>query len=296
MYAKLVVILSSVFTLLFFSCGENKEEVTTEVVLEKPVSEVDEVKNETYYQIPSPEEMFSFVKQGGLGYNTNLLSLTKNVSNYTDPKSQALNFGIYSADLAYTAAYEEYQESMKYFIVIEKLAEQIHISSVFDGNLLERVKKNLDSPDSLLAITNASYYATIESLERNEQQAKLGIIAFAGWLETIYIVTNTVEYSNTEVLDRLAGQKLTIENLVGYLEKYASTSNDVKEVLSQLKEIETIFNELPEEESTSTTLKKKQGGKLVLKGGTKIDMTKESFEKIKNKVIEIRSNIIQANV
>lgn len=289
----LVLSLMVAFPLVFLtSCGgEDKIEETNDDVVEV----VEEVKNESYYQIPSPDEMFGFIKESGLKYNKAALNPIQNASSYTDPRQQALNFGIYSADLAYTAAFEEYQESIKYFGSVQKLADQIGLSSAFDKSLIERVQNNLNNADSLVAITNTSYFSVVDYLENNEQGDKLGLVAAAGWLETVYIVCNTANYKKDKAaIERLADQKLTLENLLAYMEKYNSTE-ETKEVYGWFKELETVFAGLEAKSSGSgISLKKKEGAKkMVLGGGGNIKITEEQFNAIKKKVNEIRNNIVK---
>lgn len=253
---------------------------------------------QTYYQIPSPDEMFSFIRQGGLSFKKELLNDIKNVNNYQTPKAQALNFGVYSADLAYTAAFEEYQHSMKYFAGVQKLAEQIGISGAFDQKIVERIKNNLNNPDSLVAITNDSYFSIIEYLEQNEQSDKLGMIAAAGWLETTYIVSNLVTYKEgSDAVQRIADQKVTLENVMDYLNNHKD-NNDVNEFINQLAPIKAAFDAIESsdsEESSGISFKKKDNGKMVLGGGKNISITKEQFEAIKKAIAEVRNNITQSN-
>ena len=287
--SKLVLTLLISFSLVIFtSCGRDEPVEEEEDVVVETIEE----ENKTYYQIPSPDEMFGFIKESGLEYNGELLNASQNVNSYTDPNSQALNFGIYSADLAYTAAFEEFDRTIKYFGIIQKLADQIGIYSAFDKALIERVQGNLDNADSLVAITNASYFSVIDYLEQNEQGAKLGLIAASGWLETVFIVANTTDYNkNKAAIERLADQKLTLDNLLGYLEKY-SDNNDVNSLLTSLKELEETFSILEEEVGTGISLKKKEDGKMVLGGGSSIKISEDQFNVIKEKVNEIRNSIV----
>lgn len=279
------------------SCGGDEP---VQEPIEEVVEEVVEQGNETYYQIPSPDEMFGFIKESGLTFNGELLNPTQNVSSYTDPKTQALNFGIYSADLAYTAAFEEFNETTKYFGVVQKLAEPIGIASAFDKSLIERAQKNLTNADSLVAITNTSYFSVVDYLDQNEQGDKLGIIAAAGWLETVYVVANTTNYAkNKAAVDRLADQKLTLDNLLAYLEKH-NTTDDVKEVLGWFKELETVFATIGStdtNEGSGISFKKKENGKMVLGGGTPSkSITEAEFKSIKEKINEIRNKIVKTEV
>jgi len=292
---KIVASILVAFPLIFLtSCGGD------DPIVEEAVEEVEEVVEEgnvSYYQIPSPDEMFGFIKESGLAFNGELLNPIQSVDSYTDPKIQALNFGVYSADLAYTAAFEEFNETTKYFGTIQKLAEPIGISSAFNKVLVERIQNNLDNADSLVSITNTSYFAVVDYLEQNEQGSKLGIIAAAGWLETVYVVVNSTNYDKDEAaVDRLADQKLTLDNLLDYLNKYEADA-DVKEVAGWFIELETVFASLSEEDSGSgISFKKKDDGKMVLGGGSSISMSKEQFNAIKDKVNEIRNNIVKTDV
>ena len=208
---KRIILLFSI-TFLLISCGGDNpviEEAIEEVVEESLLEE-----NETYYRIPSPDDMFGFIKESGFSFNGELLNTITNLNEYSDPKTQALNFGIYSADLAYAAAFKEFDKTPKYFAVVQKLAETIGISPAFDKELIDRAQTNLNNADSLVAITNTSYFAVIDYLEQNEQGDKLGIIASAGWLETIYIIANSIDYSKDKTaVERLSDQKLILDNL-----------------------------------------------------------------------------------
>lgn len=280
--------------ILLTSCGGDEP---IEEPMEEVVEEVVEVKSEEYYQIPSPDEMFGFIKESGLKFNGELLNDPQSSSNYTDPTKQAMNFGIYSADLAYTAAYEEFNETTKYFGVVQKMAEPIGISAAFDKNLIERAQSNLNNADSLVAITNTSYFAVVDYLDQNEQGDKLGIIAASGWLETVYVVANTTNFtSDKAAVDRLADQRLTLDNLLDYFMKYED-KEDTKEMMAWLRELEVVFaKEVTAEENTGSgiSLKKKDNGKMVLGGSNeeKTSVSEKQFNAIKDKVNEIRNKIV----
>lgn len=287
-----IAIVAAFPMLMYTSCTEDKpmeEEVEVEIVTdEKP-------QNEKFYQIPAPDEMFGFIKESGLTYNKALINSPQKQTSYTTPLEQTMIFGVYSADLAYTAAYEEFNESIKYFAIIQKMAENIGISGAFNEELMNNIKNNLDKPEQLLENSNDSYFSVVDYLEQNEQGDKLGIIAASGWLETVYIVANSIDYNKNEAaLQRLADQKLTLDNLLMYLDKY-NESTDVKEMTAMLKELEVVFEPVAEKDPNSSgiTLKKKGEGKMVLGGGSSLKISKEQFEAIKSKVTELRTKIVK---
>lgn len=287
------VILIATPLLMMTSCGGDEP---VEEPIEEVVEEVVEERNEEYYQIPSPDEMFGFIKESGLKYNGELLNSIQSVDSYTEPTKQAMNFGVYSADLAYTAAYEEFNETTKYFGTVQKMAEPIGISSAFDKSLIERAQSNLDNADSLVAITNTSYFSVVDYLDQNQQGDKLGIIAASGWLETVYIVANSANFdSDKAAVDRVADQRLTLDNLLDYFAKYED-KEETKEMMSWLRELEVVFAVKTEEGASNgsgISFKKKDDGKMVLGGSSeKKSISKEQFEAIKNKVNEIRNKIV----
>lgn len=291
--SRLVLTLLAVSPFLMYtSCSEDKHQ---EDVIVEQVEDVVKEKNASFYQIPAPDEMFSFIKNSGLTYNKNLILSTQKSSTYSTPLEQTLIFGIYSADLAYTASYEEFNESIKYFSAIQKLAESIGISGAFNEELMNSIKNNLNNPKELLTNSNDSYFSVIEYLEENEQGDKLGVIASAGWIETVYIVANSIDFSkNNSAIQRLADQKLTLENLMLYLEKYKDIEN-VKEIMVWLKDLEQTFAILPENNTTSSgiSLKKNESGKMILGGGTSVGITKDQFAAVKSKINEIRAKIVK---
>ena len=81
-----------------------------------------------------------------------------NIDNYTESMSQALNFGVYSADLAMAASYGEGTNTIAYFKVIRKLGESLNINSAFDETVFKRIEEN---EIKLNAITSSANDAII---------------------------------------------------------------------------------------------------------------------------------------
>ena len=150
------------------------------------------MKVQTYYLIPSPEELFRFIKDGNLKFSEEVLNPTNNIDNYIDTRSKELNFGIYSADLAYVASFNKYQESVDYLNTVRTLSDEIGISAVFDRNLIGRIDNIIDDQDSLLRVTSDSYMSIVRYLESSDRKKSLALIVTGGWVESIYVVVNPV--------------------------------------------------------------------------------------------------------
>ncbi|MFL5753956.1 MAG: hypothetical protein ACJ76F_11155, partial [Bacteroidia bacterium] len=105
--------------LLFTSCGGDKtdgdDHLSDSTKVDTTIVNNDLMgNNEMSYQVPSPGEMLSFIKDvgGKNNKNTTFLNPPANAQNYADAKTKALNFGIYSCDLSYCSIFEVGTEAL----------------------------------------------------------------------------------------------------------------------------------------------------------------------------------------
>ena len=291
----LTLLLSGSVAVMMSSCGGETDqpappqEEQTVIRPAEPLGFGDEGSQS--YSVPSPNELFSIIKESKLPYKDGLI-YTESV-NYSTSKTQALNFGRITADIAYTASYEKFQESMANFDNLRKIGDDLGISYVFDEFMVNRVKDNMDNADSLEVISTNSYQRIIGMLEENEKASTLAIIAAGGFAESIYILTNLIgEYSeNNEVIYRLADEKLVLENIMDYLTLY-SEEERVQEVITDMESMSSIFLGLNEEKvSEEKTIK---DDKVIL-GGSQVMMSAEEFNTLKEAATTFRNSFANAS-
>jgi len=291
----LTLLLSGSVAVMMSSCGGETDqpappqEEQTVIRPAEPLGFGDEGSQS--YSVPSPNELFSIIKESKLPYKDGLIN-TESV-NYSTSKTQALNFGRITADIAYTASYEKFQESMANFDNLRKIGDDLGISYVFDEFMVNRVKDNMDNADSLEVISTNSYQRIIGMLEENEKASTLAIIAAGGFAESIYILTNLIgEYSeNNEVIYRLADEKLVLENIMDYLTLY-SEEERVQEVITDMESMSSIFLGLNEEKvSEEKTIK---DDKVIL-GGSRVMMSAEEFNTLKEAATKFRNSFANAS-
>jgi hypothetical protein len=112
-----------------------------------------------------------------------------------------------------------------------------------------------------------------------------------GWIESLFIATQLAKYEKgSMVVDRLADQKYTLENLIEFIKKYNSDPN-VKKVQDDFQALFDIYNQLSETDVTSKSTKKSD--KKILEGGKNLSMTEEQFKNIKEKIASIRNSYTQ---
>jgi len=285
----LVIIL---LTVSIASCNQNNSSEEDIFEDDGDVGFITEVESQTYYLIPSPEGLFSFIRDGDLKYVKDVLNPTENMDKYIDTRSKELNFGIYSADLAYVASFNKYQESVDYLNTVRTLSDEIGISAVFDENLIGRIDNIIDNQDSLLKVTSDSYFSIVRYLESSNRTKTLALIVTGGWIESIYVVTNLIDNFNPEsdAVQLLADQKLVVENLMSYLDQNKSDDN-IQRTINDLKNLQKIYQGLQTEQVEEKTQEKVADDVVVVGGNKKIIITKEQFEQIKKEIAKIRNKI-----
>ncbi len=277
--------------LFITSCNNgNNSDHDEDAIDTTDVTIIEESDTETFYLVPSPKDIFGFTDDKSLSFNLELLNPIENVKNYIDSKSNELNFGVYSADLAYAASFQKGNETVNYLTVVRQLSDKIGISAVFNESLTKRIENLTNNKDSLISVSSDTYFDIIRYLEKNDRISTLAFIATGGWLESLYIVTNVTEYKEGDkTIQAIADQKIVFSNLIMYLEQNQSDES-IQEVLDQLMPIKDIYDAL-EVINIDEHPKTEDNEKIVVGGSAKISISEEQFNKLKQTISDIRNNL-----
>jgi len=279
-------------SLTLASCGGDKTGTEDLATTDTTKTEVSTQVTETFFQVPSPGEMLTFIKMVGGKNNKNVsfLNSPANLKNYTDSKLKALNFGIYSCDLSYCSIFEIGSEALKYFAVVKQLGDQIGVSAAIQPEVLKRLEGNIGNPDSLSVITDDLYFSSFETLESGKQGPTLSMVVAGGWIESLYIATNLAKYEpNSPVVERLADQKYTLDNLIEFLKKYEKENVDVASVVKQFTELQAEFNKIGEKDAVAAVTPADKN-KKVLGGGKELVISADQYKAIVDKIRTIRNS------
>jgi hypothetical protein len=234
--------------------------------------------------------MLTFIKMvgGKNNKNTSFLNPASNEKNYTDARLKALNFGIFSCDLSYCSIFEIGSEALKYFKTVKTMGDQIGVSTAIKPEVLKRLESNIGSSDSLAVITDDVYFSSFETLEDSKQGPTLALVVAGGWIESIYIAVNLAKYeANSPVIERLADQKYTLENLIEFLKNHEADPN-VKGVKEDFEGLLAEFNKINVKDAES--VKGKDDKKKLLGGGQQLMMSEEVYKGIVDKIKTVRNS------
>lgn len=284
-------------SLVLVGCGEDKPAAEVKTPVVENVDTVEVVSDNMYYSVPTPNELFNVLKLLNMPFNAALMNDPANAEKYTESMSQALNFGIYSADLAMASSYNESNNTLAYFKVIRKLGEALNINNAFDETVFKRLEENINSgkSDSLTILSNETYYDAYSYLEENQRGSTLALIVIGGWVESVHIMANSSKFvEGSEFAKRLADQKLTMENLMGFLMQFQDDEN-VAIIMEELIPLDEFFMNLEVIEGDAITTNE-QDGVYVLTGGSDVSMSAADFEVLKTLVSDLRSSIVNAEI
>lgn len=253
MTTKLLTISLFALSIVFISCGGNAEDeknngsndgldstMTTDTVA---VSSNDD--NELSYNLPSALQIAYVFKKSGAGFVPSLLNDKANSNKYnTSNYKRAVNFGVYSADLAYCLFNKKYQESKEYLKACKDMGTFLGLNSAFESdNMAQRFDKNIANEDSVIKIVSSVQLKTDVMFEQNKQK-HITVIAFAGaWTESMYIALEVyAKDKNKKVLGSLLEQLLLSETIIKALKSHEASEKEMGTLISAVEKINSEFN------------------------------------------------------
>lgn len=294
--STIMLIILSGLSLLISSCSEEtkkaKSTTSKEVKTEPKSSAMFEVEGKVF-SIPSPIQTALLIKESGNNFNKEILNPTTNVSKYISSAKKALNLGIYGTNLGYVTIFEETQSSIAYLATSKSLASDLGIANIFNQSLLARYEKNINNKDSLLTLVSDAFRATDRYLKDNDQEDLGALILAGGWVETLYLATQTIDIeSNPKIKNRIGEQKITIENLIKLLLSL-NESDDINLLIADLNELKDIYNQVTYSYTFVEPVTDAENKTTTIKSTSSTKMSNETLGLISQKVYSIRNTIIQ---
>jgi hypothetical protein len=225
--------------------------------------------------MPTPFEVTQMLQNSGTAYNVSLTNPISNSDKYISEKAQALNLGVYGADLAYAVTYNQTQSAREFINASKKLSDELEITNVISKSVINRIENNSQNADSLYKIINHTYLATYNKLnELSKKTTALTIIAGA-WIESLYLATQLaiVSQNNSELIQKIAEQKFNFNTLLNLL-KQSDSDSYISDILGYINQLKPIFDNVKADDDG------------------KVKMSEKDFDNLTNIVKKIRTQII----
>lgn len=233
-------------TFLIASCtqpGENQKEETT-----KKDEILDEANllikySDNLFAVPSPHEATQLLAEAKVPFSPNLLHKPEYVKNYASNFDQALNLGMYGADLGYLTLYEQTPELVKYFAAVKTLAKELDLLNQLSANDIKRIENNLDNQDTLMHFFANTYKAFDRALLLDNRAETGALIITGSWIESIHLLSEAaLSTGNRALINRLGEQKQPLNNLIELLSSYYYTNDSFTELIDALVDIAYEFD------------------------------------------------------
>ena len=292
--------------MLLAGCGEEevkrrsrqKSNLKTEHGTQKKIEESSKIDEETMFNIinsiPSPLETSDLIKSLGIPFSERILNSPNKKVNYTTTNKQALNLGIYGADLGYTNIYGEKGSSFKYLKVVRQLASDLKIGQFFDKNTITRMRKNENNMDSLLYISQRGFEKMNNYLEKQKRSDISAQLLLGGWIEGAYLATSVYKTDpNEKLMETIGEQKIAIDEIMVLMNSLRG-ERKFKTIIKGFDELKKIYDDVKIEYTQQKTeievapgiFQNVEGEKSVVK------ITVKQIENVTKTIEQLRSEII----
>ncbi len=241
---KIFFLISST-AILFFSCGNSNQEEVDDSDDEISFTGIDSQKisaQNVFNTISTRATIIELTKLSGAEYNVLFLNNPDDVNKYLLESSQALNLGVYGADLNAASIYDQTQETMLFFKCVSVLAKSIGVSNSFDENMGDRMTSNQENRDSTLSIISQAFKTANITLRKNNRPGTSTLLVVGAWVEGIYIACKTAKETNSEpIVKEIFAQKESLINLIE-LVRSSNISPDANYIINDLIAVKSIYD------------------------------------------------------
>lgn len=279
-------------SLLLASCGGDSADTdhnelntidTTQTTTEEDFEALFE-SPEIEYHLPSPLQVASIFKRSGLSYNSGATSDPDKAESYTGKLEQMLNFGVYSADMAYCVMNEQSNEARIYLEKITYLAEKIGMEAVFENkDLMDRFDANIENKDSIEILMVDIHERTESYMDENDMQHQQAIHFAGAWTEGmalgVYDFENNPEKEG--VGNQITEQMSILKNIIKGLKDPRNDGMDIGWLIADLEEIQNTYNDF---DSVKAFFDDPEADVLTL--------TDEEYDTLGEKVKTLRNKIV----
>lgn len=293
---KKVFSMLTIPVLLTSGCGEHKkiEQIAQD---EKIVSETTSLIsiNNRLFHIPNPIQAAMLMKKIAVPYNKEMLNKKENVENYTTNLKQALNIGVFGADIGYITANNQNQDALSHLSAIKKLSDELGVSSAFDFQTMEKFGNNVGNQQEMLSVVTQAYHSCENYLQKNERKDIAGLIMAGAWIEGLHFAISIAEVaSSQEVIDRIGEQKRSLDNIILILNPFYSMSKapEYSEFVDELVQLQNSFKDVSVEYTFEKTTCEEAKKICTIKSTNKVTISPLALNAIAKNIEKIRTKII----
>ncbi len=249
------ILASCLLISLFLSACQSNSEQTTANDSQENLDSIAQTNDsnavteeEVSFNLPSALQIAYVLRKSGVEYDQSLMNNPKNASKYTTTNyKKALNFGVYSTDLAYCIFNKRFQESKESLKACKEIGSSLGLNQAFESdNMAQRFDKNISNEDSVVKIVSSLQLKSDAIFEENKQE-HITVLAFTGaWTESLQIAMSmygkeneqyTKETGSRKILGNILEQLLMSETIIRALKSVQNSETEIPELIRKIEEI-----------------------------------------------------------
>ena len=252
--------------------------------------------NNRLFNVPSPMQLAGMLKKFGQPYHKEILNDVGRRGNYTTTFKQALNVGVYGADLGYINAYDQLPDATAYFGAVRSLTTELGVLNTFNEATMQRIERNSGDKDSLLYIASIVYRESDAYLMNSERNEVSALIIAGGWVEGLYLLTHLcpVDQMSPDQYQVIGQQKHPLNNLIELLRPYyGNVGKEYDSFLEKLSEIANIYDAINVRYTYKPAETDEDSKITVINSESQVMIEKQHVAAIAEKVERIRESVIR---
>ena len=252
--------------------------------------------NDRLFNVPSPIQLAGVIQKVKLPYNKDLLNDVNKYQKYTTTFKQALNLGVYGANLGYINVFEQLPDAAAYFGAIRALSKELGIMNTFNEETMKRIERNNGNKDSLLYIASVMYRESDQYLMDAERSEVGALILAGGWVESLFLLTHIQPAAEMkpEIKELVGQQKSALSNLIDILRPYyGQSSNEYDSFLETLSELAGIFEDVTVKYTFKSAKTDEENKITVVDSQTETIIDSQHIETIARKIERLRNSITE---
>ena len=233
-----------ILILSFTGLTSCKNRTTGKLQKKAEMEQIKSIENQieaNVYPLPSSAAVIKMLTELEVGYIIGISNPVANTKKYFSSTTRAINLGVYGADLSYATLYNIQQEVINYLDAIRSLSNELNMSKIYNEELYEKIKVNIDNKDELVKILTEAFNDTYSYLSENDQQPLALLVVGGAWVEGMFLTTHVSEaaYQVAGISRVLLEQKKSFELFLEITQPYANdpSVSDFVKLLDPVKKV-----------------------------------------------------------
>jgi len=192
---KLIPLL--ILVIAAWSCQPAKEKTTEST---QPTN-FEKERAQFINNMKSAQEAAASIQATGADFNSALMNIPVNYAELgVDTLKQAANLGIYLADLNYSVAYKQSENTRKIFQSAYNLSKSLGIDETMLSFISQRYETNIAQNDSVKSALSELFKQASESIQGSQKERVVGVVMAGYTMENLHLALGIIETYPKDIL------------------------------------------------------------------------------------------------